>query len=82
MHHLTEDVKELLSEARVRLPLLSHHRHDCGEDSGLPKGSAREKICSAYREQGCNSIDTLNLGRKSGRQTGPVLWHDKFRNVS
>ena len=52
MHHLTEDVKELLSEARVRLPLLSHHRHDCGEDSGLGQpGSAKEKICSAYREQ-------------------------------
>ena len=48
MHHLTEDVKELLSEARVRLPLLSHHRHDC---DGLLTGSAKEKICSAYREQ-------------------------------
>ena len=50
MHHLTEDMKELLSEARVRLPLLSHHRHDCAEDAAS-SGSAKEKICSAYREQ-------------------------------
>ena len=50
VHHLTEDVKELLSDSRVRLPLLSHHRHDC-EDSGLHQGSAKERICSAYREQ-------------------------------
>jgi len=50
VHHLTEDMKELLSEARVRLPLLSHHRHhDCSAEDG--QGTAKGKICEAYREQ-------------------------------
>ena len=56
VHHLTEEMKELLSEAKVRLPLLSHHRHDdCAADDqnggGGEPASAKDKICRAYREQ-------------------------------
>jgi len=48
VHHLTEDMKQLLVNADITLPLLSHHRHDC--EVGEPS-STKEKICSAYREQ-------------------------------
>ena len=48
VHHLTEDMKQLLVNADITLPLLSYHRHDC--EVGDPS-STKEKICSAYREQ-------------------------------
>ena len=36
------------------------------------------------RDQGCNSIDILNFGHKTGPSSGPtsVLGHYKFRDVS
>ena len=48
VHHLTEDMKQLLSNVNVKLPLLSHYRHceDFEEDA-----PSQEKVCSAYREQ-------------------------------
>jgi len=48
VHHLTEDMKQLLSHANIKLPLLSHYRHDCDSSDA---SSAKEKICDAYREQ-------------------------------
>ena len=49
MHHLTQDMKQLLSEAQVAIPLLSPARHGfCDTESLDPEA---EKICGAYREQ-------------------------------
>ena len=48
VHHLTEEMKQLLNDAEVTLPLLSHHRRNC--DASDPS-STKEKICSAYRKQ-------------------------------
>lgn len=46
-------------------------------------------VCiQVVRNQGANSIDILNFGRKTGHKTGPssepnsILWHNKFRHVS
>jgi len=44
VHHLTEDVKLLLLESQVEIPLLSHARHYC-----MP-GDIPE-ICQAYQKQ-------------------------------
>ena len=49
VHHLTQDMKQLLSEAQVAIPLLSPARHGfCDTESLDPEA---EKICGAYREQ-------------------------------
>ena len=51
VHHLTEDMKQLLKYADIKLPLLSHHRHNCGESN---ESLAKDKICDAYQQQiGC-----------------------------
>ena len=48
VHHLTEDMKLLLKDANIKLPLLSHYRHDCGSSSD---SVAKEKVCDAYQQQ-------------------------------
>jgi len=48
VHHLTEDMKQLLSRANIKLPLLSHHRHNCEESN---ESLAKDKICDAYQQQ-------------------------------
>ena len=48
VHHLTEDMKQLLVDAEIKLPLLSHHRHDCDDTE---PDSAKDKVCSAYKQQ-------------------------------
>jgi len=51
VHHLTEDMKQLLKYADIKLPLLSHHRHNCG---GSSESLAKDKVCDAYEQQiGC-----------------------------
>ena len=50
VHHLSADMKELLSAAKVPIPLLSPARHGlCYSDS--QEDQETERICSAYREQ-------------------------------
>lgn len=64
MHHLTQDMKQLLSEAQVAIPLLSPARHGfCDTESLDPEA---EKICGAYREQvklatSQNALQRLNF---------------------
>jgi len=48
VHHLTEDMKLLLKDTNIKLPLLSHYRHDCGSSSD---SIAKEKVCDAYQQQ-------------------------------
>jgi hypothetical protein len=49
VHHLSEDMKELLSESvKMTLPLLSYVRHDDCHDSG---DHVLAKACSVYQEQ-------------------------------
>ena len=43
-------MKQLLSNADIKLPLLSHYRHNCDLDSE-DTSSAKEKICDAYQQQ-------------------------------
>ena len=56
VHHLTEDVKAVLSQdTKVRLPLLSDTLHSssgeaCGMGAG-PSSSALAQVCGKYREQ-------------------------------
>lgn len=44
VHHLTEDVKLLLFQSKIQIPLLSHVRHECSP------GDITE-ICEAYKKQ-------------------------------
>jgi len=44
VHHLTEDIKLLLFQSKVSIPLLSHARHEC-------KAGDSEEICRAYEKQ-------------------------------
>ena len=48
VHHLTEDMKLLLKDTNIKLPLLSHYRHDCDSSSD---SIAKEKVCDAYQQQ-------------------------------
>ena len=47
VHHLTEDVKLLLFQCQVEIPLLSHARHHCDDISG----DVVPEICQAYQKQ-------------------------------
>ena len=49
VHHLSADMKELLSAAKVPIPLLSPARHGLCYSGGLDQEA--ERICDAYREQ-------------------------------
>ena len=74
MHHLTQDMKQLLSEAQVAIPLLSPARHGfCDTESLDPEA---EKICGAYREQVKGEYHkkcTMVTGRCwLGRTTGSI----------
>merc|ERR1711879_598075 len=52
VHHLSADMKELLSAAKVPIPLLSPARHGlCYSDSLEQLDQGAERICDAYREQ-------------------------------
>ena len=53
VHHLSADMKELLSAAKVPIPLLSPARHGlCYSDSQEDQvDQETERICDAYREQ-------------------------------
>ena len=49
VHHLSQDMKELLSAAKIPIPLLSPARHGwCDTDQLDSEG---HQICGAYREQ-------------------------------
>ena len=48
VHHLTEDMKQLLGKSEIKIPLLSHYRHDCDDTEQF---SDKEKICNAYKQQ-------------------------------
>jgi len=47
VHHLTEDMKQLLRGAEIKIPLLSHYRHDCDDADD----SDRAKVCRSYKTQ-------------------------------
>merc|ERR1712136_140345 len=47
VHHLTEDMKQLLHGAEIKIPLLSHYRHDCDDTDD----SDRAKVCRSYKTQ-------------------------------
>ena len=48
VHHLSEDMKEVLRDANIPVPLLSPARHALCEESLDEVG---HKICGAYKEQ-------------------------------
>ena len=41
-------MKQLLSKSEIKIPLLSHYRHDCDDTEQF---SDKEKICNAYKQQ-------------------------------
>ena len=47
VHHLTQDVKDLLGESGVVIPLLSTTHHSCPPDAT----DAHQTVCQAYQEQ-------------------------------
>jgi len=49
VHHLSQDMKELLSKAKIPVPLLSPARHGWCDTDDLDEEGHR--ICGAYREQ-------------------------------
>ena len=50
VHHLTEEMKELLRVSGVRVPLLSPSHHGAGVCAGLTD-QAGEGVCGSYQEQ-------------------------------
>lgn len=48
VHHLTEDMKNLLRGAEIKIPMLSHYRHDCDDIDPL---SDRGQVCRSYKTQ-------------------------------
>ena len=46
VHHLTEDLKSMLQDMDIAIPLLSHARHECE-----PNDTVEGKICAAYQDQ-------------------------------
>lgn len=50
VHHLTEEMKELLRLSGVRVPLLSPSHHGAGVCAGLTD-QAGEGVCGSYQEQ-------------------------------
>ena len=46
VHHLTADLKALLTDLKVTIPLLSSFRHSCEVD-----GSVEGVLCEAYQSQ-------------------------------
>jgi len=49
VHHLSEDMKEILSDAKITIPLLSPARHSICDHQTLDEDG--HKICGAYKEQ-------------------------------
>ena len=47
VHHLTADLKALIEEFHIEIPLLSPLRHDC--DDSLE--STHGEVCRAYKAQ-------------------------------
>lgn len=47
VHHLTEDVKQLIGQSRIMVPQLAVSRHDCPEDAD----NDHKKVCSSYDYQ-------------------------------
>ena len=58
-----------------------------GDEAGVGSEEAA-KAAEEREKQGCNSIDIMNFGHKTGNETGPssgpnsVLGHYKFRYAS
>jgi len=48
VHHLSEDVKQVLAETGVEVPLLSYESH--AEACAKPKHAAHAKVCDHYQE--------------------------------
>ena len=81
MHHLTQDMKQLLSEAQVAIPLLSPARHGfCDTESLDPEA---EKICGAYREQVALGTADNEMSRniKIERNSRSLIWGSPYSNV-
>jgi hypothetical protein len=49
VHHISQEMKELLKSANIPLPLLSPARH--GLCYSTPEHPEKERICAAYKEQ-------------------------------
>lgn len=47
VHHLTADLKEILQQADVTIPLLSRTKHECDPDDVTVEG----RVCSSYQKQ-------------------------------
>ena len=50
VHHLSEDVKRLLGDSGVEIPLLSYNNHlpGCAKDSSAD--AVRKQVCEHYQE--------------------------------
>jgi hypothetical protein len=48
VHHLSEDVKTVLAETGVEVPLLSYESHNAGCEQ--PKDDTHAKVCQHYQE--------------------------------
>ena len=49
VHHLSQDMKDLLAGANIPIPLLSPARHGLCYSDNLDQEA--ERVCGAYREQ-------------------------------
>lgn len=72
VHHLSEDLKEVLNEARIPIPLLSPARHDICYGDLDEEG---HKVCGAYKEQvtcaSCHSNELPPSGSSPNPSTTP-----------
>ena len=51
VHHLTSDLKALITDLELSVPLLSPHFHTtCTEDAGN-MDDVKESVCKSYQEQ-------------------------------
>ena len=51
VHHLTSELKDLVTELQLEVPLLSPHFHQtCTEDQGN-MDEVKERVCRSYQEQ-------------------------------
>lgn len=52
VHHLSEDVKAVLAESGVEIPLLSFqpHHQTCKQGQWQPEGSAHRQVCQYYQK--------------------------------